>query len=378
MQSTRRTLPLLLLTAAVLTAVPATAQTLFTAQLSGRGAIPPNGSDAYGACTAALTGDDVLAVACEHGVDDPTSAVLEATTGSGPVSFSLAFDGAATSPLQGRFEIGEEVRTWLQAGFLHVQIGSAELPSGEIGGRLLPAQPLAHRRVAFPLRPGPSVPPAAGNIRGACSGEIEVEVEPFLPPSRATVHLRCAHDVGTPLSARLHRGARGEDGPLELDFGSPVSPFEGSVEINGSGAVSDLLDGEYYVEVTSNAFPDGHLRGQVNGCQDTAGTICLNQGRFAARIAWTTLDDAGDGRAVRETGDSGMFWFFRPDNLEMLIKVLDGCAVNGHYWVFFSATTDVGYQLRVTDSDRDVTRLYENRRGSAAQPRLDTTAFECE
>jgi hypothetical protein len=50
------------------------------------------------------------------------------------------------------------------------------------------------------------------------------------------------------------------------------------------------------------------------------------------------------------SANSGLFWFFDLNNWEMLIKVLDGCAINGHYWVLGAATTDVGYQLEIRDT----------------------------
>ena len=33
----------------------------------------------------------------------------------------------------------------------------------------------------------------------------------------------------------------------------------------------------------------------------------------------------------------------------MLVKIVDGCAINGHWWVFGSAATDLRYQLVVDD-----------------------------
>ena len=50
------------------------------------------------------------------------------------------------------------------------------------------------------------------------------------------------------------------------------------------------------------------------------------------------------------TDDTGAFWFFDPENVELAVKVLDGRAINGRFWVYFGALTDVGYTLRVTDT----------------------------
>ena len=66
-------------------------------------------------------------------------------------------------------------------------------------------------------------------------------------------------------------------------------------------------------------------------------------------------------------------WLTR--NIELLVKVLDGCARNGKVWVFASATTNVGFTMTVTDTVHHATRTYTNTLGKAAPPIQDTTAF---
>ena len=41
------------------------------------------------------------------------------------------------------------------------------------------------------------------------------------------------------------------------------------------------------------------------------------------------------------------FWFFDPNTAEVLLKVLNGCAVNGHWWVYAAPATDVEYWVGV-------------------------------
>ncbi len=38
--------------------------------------------------------------------------------------------------------------------------------------------------------------------------------------------------------------------------------------------------------------------------------------------------------------ESGAFAFFTPSNVEVTVKILDGRAINGHYWVFIASMTD--------------------------------------
>ena len=70
-----------------------------------------------------------------------------------------------------------------------------------------------------------------------------------------------------------------------------------------------------------------------------------------------------------------MFYFFNPDNWEMLVKVLDGCAINDHFWVFHAATTNVEYTLTVTDTVVGTTEVYGNGLGTPAPTILVTEAF---
>ena len=64
-------------------------------------------------------------------------------------------------------------------------------------------------------------------------------------------------------------------------------------------------------------------------------TLCLLEGWIRVRVDWINQHDGGTegvGRAVALTEETGAFWFFRPSNLEVMVKVLDGAGFNGHFW----------------------------------------------
>lgn len=104
--------------------------------------------------------------------------------------------------------------------------------------------------------------------------------------------------------------------------------------------------------------------------------LCLDDDRFRVEVEWRDLaGSSGDAVAFPRTDDSGVFYFFDPNNWELLIKVLDGCAVNDHFWVFYGATTNVEYEVKVTDTERGVEKTYFNTLGTAAPPIQDTRAF---
>jgi hypothetical protein len=108
--------------------------------------------------------------------------------------------------------------------------------------------------------------------------------------------------------------------------------------------------------------------------------LCLGGGgRFEIKVEWVDFSgNAGSGRRVggpAGTSDSGLFYFFDADNWEVLIKVLDGCGFNGHYWVFAAATTNVAYTITVTDTAAGRDRVYSNPLGTAAAAITDVEAF---
>jgi hypothetical protein len=102
---------------------------------------------------------------------------------------------------------------------------------------------------------------------------------------------------------------------------------------------------------------------------------CLNNNRFAVTVRWTTGNLNGSGREVKLTSDSAYFWFFDPSNVELVVKVLDGCALNNNYWVFMGGLTNVKVDITITDLATGATRTYTNKEGQAFQPIQDTSAF---
>jgi hypothetical protein len=113
-------------------------------------------------------------------------------------------------------------------------------------------------------------------------------------------------------------------------------------------------------------------------CDDGSGHLCLLGGRYRVKVRWTDFAGVeGQGKAVPAgTGDSGLLYFFSPDNWEMLVKVLDGCAINGQIWVFAAATTNVAYTLEVEDRETGLAKTYENLLGKPSVAITDIAAFD--
>ncbi len=115
--------------------------------------------------------------------------------------------------------------------------------------------------------------------------------------------------------------------------------------------------------------------GATCGASDTA--LCLSNGRFRVEITWQDINgNTGAGKAQGMTDDTGYFWFFNDDNVEIVIKVLDACGGGfDRFWVFAGGLTNVETTLTVTDTLTGEVRSYSNPQGVAFEPILDTDAF---
>lgn len=116
--------------------------------------------------------------------------------------------------------------------------------------------------------------------------------------------------------------------------------------------------------------------GQTHTCQASEYSLCLLN-RFAVEVDFRSEAGATPGRAkaVPSAGYDGRFYFFNEENTELMVKVLDGCTLGNHYWVFSGGATDVEYILRVTDTNSNITKTYYNPLGHPAAAITDTEAF---
>jgi photosystem II stability/assembly factor-like uncharacterized protein len=102
-------------------------------------------------------------------------------------------------------------------------------------------------------------------------------------------------------------------------------------------------------------------------CEPGPATLCLREGRFRVEAAWKDFEgNTGVGRAVPLNGETGALWFFQEDNLELVVKVLDGRGLNGRFWVFAASLTSVEFTLTVTDTETGRQKVYRNPPGHMA------------
>ncbi|MEO1087720.1 MAG: GDSL-type esterase/lipase family protein, partial [Acidobacteriota bacterium] len=130
---------------------------------------------------------------------------------------------------------------------------------------------------------------------------------------------------------------------------------------------------EVFVDPVQDALASACVPGP---CVPDDQTLCLGPDqRFAVRADWRLEDGReGVGTGTQLSSDTGRFWFFNPENIELVVKVLDGSCFNERIWVFYGALSNVEYSIDVTDTATCVERRYFNPAGNFASVG-DTDAF---
>ena len=112
---------------------------------------------------------------------------------------------------------------------------------------------------------------------------------------------------------------------------------DGTVNRYGVGSAASITNGPdgnlWFVEPSDNRI--GRIAPGVIAplCVADEHTLCLNQNRFAVNASFqqTPLGPSVAATAVRLTADTGYFWFFDQNNVELVAKVLNGCGLTGSY-----------------------------------------------
>ena len=148
--------------------------------------------------------------------------------------------------------------------------------------------------------------------------------------------------------------------------GVPAGTFRAyRVRARNAGGTSDYSN----VASATTRVPDGT-------CAAGDNTLCLNDGRFRVTLVFEDFEGVfGPATAQELTDDTGYFTFFDPANVEVVVKVLDACALVERYWVFAGGLTNVQVTLTVSDTATGDTRTYLNDLGAAFLPVQDTSAF---
>jgi hypothetical protein len=204
----------------------------------------------------------------------------------------------------------------------------------------------------------------------ACTGAVDLgtisaEIDPPQPQPGEPVRLRVRFEA-VPLDANAdcqavvlwRREARVKGPGVEIPLikaggvcpGSPGAPAGSPTEVRLDWELGPLGEGVHVVHfgTGSGSMPPPEYRFVV---APPVGVLRLRDGRVAV-VVDRGLEDGSTARAaaVALTGESATFSFFGSSNVEVTVKVLDGRAINGRYWVFAASMTDQPYTLTVIDN----------------------------
>jgi|CXWL01.1.fsa_nt_gi plastocyanin len=173
----------------------------------------------------------------------------------------------------------------------------------------------------------------------------------------------------------LVRWGDGESGTMVVEIPlrddalvEPDETFTVSLSSPEGGAVVGLA-------TTTVAIGDDDA--PVTACAPNRSTVCALGGRFQIRATWTTPDGrAAQARSLPTGVDGpGLFVFATPRQVALLVQLVDGCAANGHQWVFVAAASDAAWRLSVVDTAGGKRRTYAGAEGAVSPLVADTAAF---
>lgn len=280
---------------------------------------------------------------------------------------SAIYSGPVNDPTWPR-NIGGLVANSIFSANNGIPVWDNEPPSG-------PINTMRYNGNQFHLTSGSS---AYAHNRHAPGGMSAAELNGFVAGSidksdGGNTRLNSAPRLGTVLAVPPFLGAGASGSPSFLAYawsgrsatlaGQSLGSKAGLVEVNAGGDYALSVDGG----------PVDSARVSASAC--TSGpTLCLNADRFKLEVTWKAQGQTGTGKAVSLTSDTGYFWFFNESNIELVVKVLDGRALNGNFWVFYGALSNVEYSLKITDTATGKVKTYNNPAGRLASVG-DTAAF---
>ena len=222
------------------------------------------------------------------------------------------------------------------------------------------------------------------------SNVVTLDAEP--PPPAAPSDLTAAPVSSTSIRLDWHDNSTNETG-FAIEERSPLNEYQ-VIQITGPGVsgvtVTGLATGvpatfrvQARTATGASAYSDEATATPVapgpSTCVPADDTLCLLDDRFQVRVQWRNQHSSGEhgiGHAAPFPGSqkTGTFWFFNDANVELIVKALDGETVNGNFWLFYGALSDVEYWLTVVDTATGGSKTYHNQPGELCGV-PDTGAF---
>ncbi|HVT19076.1 MAG TPA: hypothetical protein VHQ90_23225 [Thermoanaerobaculia bacterium] len=177
-----------------------------------------------------------------------------------------------------------------------------------------------------PVRVLPAFPSTSDSLEITVHGDGCPGGPTFAPPSIEGVTIKL---LGTPDSPCINRHAW-------------VQKFQ----------VGPLPQATYDIVVYLGTDLYAHRTVDVVAPNPTTNLLLELSPRFFASVNWSLSETAAQQPAfpIPLAQTSGYFWFFNSSNPEVVIKLLDGRALNNHFWVFITFETSLDVTIFVGDT----------------------------
>lgn len=137
------------------------------------------------------------------------------------------------------------------------------------------------------------------------------------------------------------------------------------------------------VVVTGSALPEPEPEEPMTHCEDDPEALCLLDDQFKVKV--TFIDPETDEVKVAKPlpndplpnqDGTGFLWFFSPNSVDLIVKLVDASSLDGFAWFFAGSLTNVEYTISVEDraTDPPTVKTYENVFGNICGV-ADTQAF---
>ncbi|HEX2164466.1 MAG TPA: fibronectin type III domain-containing protein [Thermoanaerobaculia bacterium] len=204
--------------------------------------------------------------------------------------------------------------------------------------------------VRLTTRDGPPPPPQGLTATAAGPGAITLSWDAVERASGYEVEVRTAD----PAADRAARPIVLAPGGTRVEGLEPATPYTLRVRALNALGASEWSAG---ASATTARAP--------GPCLAADSALCLLDGRFEVRARWRNPHPPfGHGLAAAQaapgSGVTGFFTFFDLQNVELVVKMLDGRVVNGSFWHFYGALSDVEYWISVFDTANATSRTYHN------------------
>ncbi len=244
----------------------------WTTRLDGSQEVPPNGSSATGTATLRFhrPSNVMTYEVTTTGMAPVAAHIHTAPVGSnGPIAFPLnGGAGGAYCGVTGKWTPAQIAA--LNAGDQYINVHSAAFPGGEIRGQLRPLGRAACMNAR--IDGGQEVPPSGSAAIGHASVSLN-------PDNSINYDIVVTGVVG--VAAHIHRAPFGVNGPIVVGLSGGPTIWSGTSAPLTPAQIQDAINGLWYVNVHSAAFPGGEIRGQLavaespgtfgKGCPGTAG-----------------------------------------------------------------------------------------------------------